>query len=261
MSGEEKFDPKKFSDDLHDHIHKSIEDRIHAPRAMRAMGPGVWPGLILVAVGTAVLLDHMGIITVDRLWRFWPVLLIAVGAVRFVDSCNRTFSVLLMAVGALFLLGNLGYIRLTMADFWPIVLIAIGIALIWSRFEIPRLSPTSSGGPNSVNATTMFGGVERRITTSNFTGGTVTATFGGVELDFRAADMEGEEATLYVEAIFGGIEIVIPERWTAIYEGQSIFGGYNDETRPPLPDVPGAAPKKRLVLRGQAVFGGITVKN
>ena len=112
-----------------------------------------------------------------------------------------------------------------------------------------------------MNATTMFGGVERRITTSNFTGGTVTATFGGVELDFRAADMEGEEAILYVEAVFGGIEIVIPERWTAIYEGQSIFGGYNDETRPPLPDVPGAAPKKRLVLRGQAVFGGITVKN
>jgi len=107
----------------------------------------------------------------------------------------------------------------------------------------------------------MFGGVERRVNISNFVGGTATAIFGGVELDFRSAEIEGEEAVVLVEAIFGGIEIVVPERWTVIYEGHSIFGGYSDETRPPLPDVPGAAPKKRLVLRGRAVFGGINVKN
>jgi len=64
-----------------------------------------------------------------------------------------------------------------------------------------------------------------------------------------------------VEAVFGGIEIVVPERWTVVYEGQSIFGGYTDETRPPLPDVPGAPPRKRLILRGRALFGGINVKN
>ena len=107
----------------------------------------------------------------------------------------------------------------------------------------------------------MFGGVERRIGMNNFAGGTVTAMFGGVELDFRSAEIEGEEAVVLVEAVFGGIEIVVPEGWMVIYEGQSIFGGYNDETRPPLPDVPGAAPRKRLILRGRAVFGGITVKN
>jgi len=261
VSSEDKFDRKKFSEDLHDRIHQAVHDCIRAPRNVRVIRPGVWPGLILVVIGTAVLLDHMGIISVERLWRFWPVLLIAVGAVRFVKSRNRAFGVLLMALGAIFLLGNLGYIRLTMADFWPIVFIAVGLALIWRRVEIPRLSPPSRGGPNTLNATTMFGGVERRITTSNFTGGTVTATFGGVELDFRAADMEGEEAVLYLDAIFGGIEIIVPEHWMTIYEGQSIFGGYNDETRPPLQDVPGAAPRKRLVLRGQAIFGGITAKN
>ena len=112
-----------------------------------------------------------------------------------------------------------------------------------------------------INEYAMFGGVERRINVNNFSGGTATAIFGGVELDFHAADIEGEQAVVYVEAIFGGIDIAVPERWIVVYEGHSIFGGYSDETRPPLPEVPGAAPKKRLVLRGRAVFGGINVKN
>jgi predicted membrane protein len=265
VSSEDRFDPNKFSEDLHDRIHAEIHERMRARRQHHSgvldVRSRVLPGLILVAIGTVILLNHMGILSID-LWKLWPVILIVVGAMKFLESRNRVFGVLMMALGGLFLLGNLGYLRLTAADFWPIVLIAVGLSLIWSRFELPRVGiPTGPGGPNKVNATAMFGGVERRITTTNFTGGTVQAIFGGVELDFRSADIEGEETVLYVEAVFGGIELVVPERWTVIYEGQSIFGGYNDETRPPLPDVPGAAARKRLVLRGQALFGGITVKN
>jgi predicted membrane protein len=275
VSSEDKFDPKKFGEDLRDQIHQDIHDRIsdrmrlRAERRARRSGrwpggilvSGLWPGAILMIIGTAILLDHMGIISVERLWRLWPVLLIAVGAIRFVECRNRVFSVFLMLLGTLFLLGNLGYLRLTAADFWPVVLIGLGAMLIWSRFEMPKLPPVSSGGSNTINEMAMFGGVERRVTVNNFAGGSATATFGGVELDFRSADIEGEEAVVYVEAIFGGIEVTVPDRWTVIYEGQSIFGGYTDETRPPLPEVPGAPPKKRLILRGRAIFGGITVKN
>jgi predicted membrane protein len=107
----------------------------------------------------------------------------------------------------------------------------------------------------------LFGGVERRISVNNFRRGNVSAILGGVELDFRSADIEGEEAILYVEAIFGGIELTVPERWHVVYEGESIFGGYNDETRPPVVDAMATAPKKYLILRGRAVFGGITVTN
>ena len=268
MSSEDKFDPKKFSEDLHDRIHHDIHDRIQEKmrrRMHRRGGAGpMWPGIILVMVGTVILLGHMGIISMDRVWRFWPVLIIAVGAVRFADGCNRFSSVMVMLVGTLFLLGNLGYFRFSWAELWPVVLIVAGLAMIWGRMNIPRLANANSGsdgGPNTVTATAMFGGVERRIDMNNFTGGTISATFGGVELDFRGAEIEGEQAVLYVDALFGGIEIVVPERWSVVYEGQSIFGGYDDETRPTLPDVPGAPAKKRLILRGQAVFGGITVKN
>lgn len=264
MGSGDKFDPDKFGQNLHDRIHQRIHESMDG-RHSRILNARtrVLPGLVLVIIGTAILLDHMGILPIDRIWKFWPTILIVVGAARFFESRDRVSGMVLMLVGTLFQLSTLGYLHITMADFWPIILIAVGLGLIWSRFElrVPKLGPGSPEGPNKISVATLFGGVERRISMSNFAGGTATATFGGVELDFRGADIEGEEAVLYVEAVFGGIELVVPERWTVIYEGQSIFGGYSDETRPPLPDVPGAPSRKRLVLRGQALFGGITVKN
>lgn len=275
MGSGDQFDPKKFSDDLHARIHQDIHDRIASRRQVHFVrSGGLLPGVILMIIGTAILLDHMGVIPVDRLWRFWPLILIGGGLFRLLEtSCNRAFSVMLMAIGTLFLLGNLGLLHLGWGELWPLILITIGAMMIWGRVSMPRWqanetgnpnksrNPNRSGDPNRLTANTMFGGIERRITTSTFRGGNAQAIFGGIELDFRAADIDGEEALLYVEAVFGGIDIVVPERWMPIYEGQSMFGGYSDETRPPLPDVPGAPPRKRLILRGQAFFGGITVKN
>lgn len=263
MSDQQKFDPDKFGENLRDRIHERASRHADLWTGRRSGSLGVLPGVFLVLLGTVILLGHMGIIPTDKVWRFWPVLLIVAGAVRFIECHNRVFGALLMAVGGVLLLSNLGYLRLRWDDLWPLLLIGAGASLIWGRMEIwmPKLPPVSSGGPNTINEFAMFGGVERRIVMRNFAGGSVTAIFGGVELDFRSADIEGEEAVVLVEAVFGGIEAVIPENWIVIYEGQSIFGGYSDEIRPPLPDVPGAAAKKRLILRGRAVFGGISVKN
>lgn len=272
MSSNDQFDPHKFGEDLRDEIHRAFDKRMR--RKLRRQGRGdhnsLVPGLILVLIGSAFLLDHMGILPVDHLWRLWPVILIVVGAVKLVESCNRAGGAILVLLGAFFLLTNLGILRISWQEAWPILLIGVGVVMIFGRVFLPDATTPSNapgGGSgsgasvNTINATATFGGVERRITSSNFTGGVVSATFGGVELDFRGADIEGEEAILQVEALFGGIEIVVPERWIVVYEGQSIFGAYNDETRMPLPDVPGAPSRKRLILRGQALFGGITVKN
>lgn len=265
MSGDDKFDSGKYAENLRARIHEDIYDEARRGRPRRSgrdVRPGILPGLILVCIGTVILLDHMGFIPADRLWRLWPVILIFAGAMKFFRECNRSIGAVMMVIGVLFLGSNFGIIRLNWHDLWPLILIGAGVALIWSRFEIARLPVGEVGGAdNVVNAYAMFGGVEKRINATNLTGGRVSSIFGGVELDFRSAEIEGEEAIIYVEAIFGGIEIVVPDRWSVVYEGESIFGGYSDETRPPLPDVPGAPAKKRLILRGRTVFGGINVKN
>ena len=164
---------------------------------------------------------------------------------------------------------KLGLIGLSWDTIWPFLLIIGGAAMVWSRFKIPSgpflprmaTGQIANDGGGSVNEYAFFGGVERRVRTSNFRGGSVTAIFGGVELDLRSAEIEGEEAVLFVEAIFGGMEITVPDRWVVSFQVQSIFAGYSDETRDPLPAAVGAAPRKTLVVRGRAVFGGITLKN
>ena len=263
MNGEDRFDGKKYAENLREQIRQDIDEGMSGRGKRRCDArPGILPGLVLVSIGTVLLLDHMGYIEGNRLWRLWPAILIVSGTVQIFHRANRAVGAVLVVIGALLLGSNFGLYHLSWNDMWPVILIGAGVALIWSRFEVPRM-PTGAGGEanNVVNAYAMFGGVERRISATNVTGGTVSSIFGGVELDFRSAEIEGEEAVLYVEAVFGGIEIVVPDRWSVSYEGQSIFGGYSDETRPPLPEVAGGAPRKRLVLRGRAVFGGINVKN
>ena len=261
MDDEHKFDAKKFRDDLHEQIHGHIDENMRMRVRREANRPGIVPGLLLIVFGTVILLDHMGYLDANRLWRFWPVILIVVGAVKFFKECSRLAGGLLMMVGGLLLLNNLGLTRLSWNDIWPFMLIASGAILIWSRMEMPRIPHPTASGPNTVNEFALFGNVDRRVGTTSFQGGRASSIFGAIKLDFRTAEIEGEEAVLYLEAIFGGIELIVPERWNVQFEGQSIFGGYGDETRAPAVDAMGTATKKHLIVRGRSIFGGVVVKN
>ena len=220
------------------------------------------PGAILIVLGTVFLLDHLNVINGEIIWKYWPLLLIAVGIAKTVNEGKRVGGIMLALVGVFFMLEHLGYKLFTWNNFWPVLIIAAGVAMIWGRFDVhyPREVRTDAAG-NTIQAFAVFGGVERRVHLRNFAGGELTAMFGGIEIDFRSADIDGAEAVIFVDAVFGGIEMVVPDAWNVVWEGQNIFGGYSDETRPPLPEVPGAAPKKRLILRGRALFGGVSIKN
>jgi hypothetical protein len=109
------------------------------------------------------------------------------------------------------------------------------------------------------NYSVIFSHVERRITSKNFKSGSLSAILGGFEIDLSHADIEGDEAVIYADAFFGGGEIRIPETWLVVIEGNAIFGAFMDETRQRPPD--GSAPQKKLIIRGTAVFGGVSIEN
>jgi predicted membrane protein len=268
MSDENKFDAKKFGADLRSQIHRDVNDRLG-----QRMGPrgsnGIIPGIILVTVGTIFLLDHLGFVHAESLWKFWPLILVVVGLMKIFHGSQRLVGIGFVVVGVVVQLHEVGLIGLSWQTIWPLILIGAGILLIWQRFEMPKApvaggvpgSPMVGEGSNMINEYALFGGVERRVNSTDLRGGSISAIFGGVELDFRSAEIEGEEVILFVEAIFGGIEIVVPDRWNVVFQIQSIFAGYTDERNPPAPDPLNTAPKKNLILRGRAIFGGIVVKN
>jgi Domain of unknown function (DUF5668)/Cell wall-active antibiotics response 4TMS YvqF len=101
----------------------------------------------------------------------------------------------------------------------------------------------------------VFSHVQHRVTDQNLERLKVVAVFGGAQLDLRSAGIRGDQAYLEADAVFGGVEIVVPEDWQVNPRGAGVFGGFTDETQPP------ANPTKQLIVTGAGVFGGVVITN
>lgn len=274
MNDDKKFDAKKFGEDLRDQIHRDIHVRIERGRrpivvgihlGKRSYGLGIFWGVLLTLVGTIFLLDNLGIINGAQLFRFWPMLLIIAGAFNIVDRERRSWGFVLLVVGAFLQLNQLGIAHFSWAAFWPIILIAVGLLVMWNSLTSRKSPPASSGAGGdprtTVNGAAIFSGLERRVTSQDFKGGHVTAIFGGIELDLSEANIQGDEATLEVNAVFGGAEIRIPYSWQVSYCGSPVFGGVEDKTRVRSSDETSGAKTKVLNITGTVMFGGLEIKN
>jgi predicted membrane protein len=222
----------------------------------------VW-GALIVAAGVALLLDHMGFIVIGSLFRFWPMILIFFGVGHLFTPSNRAWGGILIVVGAVFQLNNLGITHLRFADMWPLAIIAVGLMLMWGALKPPIVVKGSVDAADVLEAVAIFGGTERRIKSQTFKGGRVTSIFGGVELDFRDANIDGDEATLDINCIFGGVEIRVPDTWNVHSRSIPVLGGYSDKTGPSssAPQDPSGPKRKTLIVTGTVIFGGVEIAN
>ena len=221
-------------------------------------------GIVLVVLGGLFLLERQGLVPSDLIFHLWPLILVIVGLAKVFGmhdregTKERIWGTLLILFGGLLLLGAFGFPQFQFFRIWPFALIALGLYVVWSTVQERQAGTVSSDAQlDSVN---VFGGGQYRIGAKNFRGGRILAIFGGFELDLRDADIEGAEAVIEVNALFGGGEIKIPETWHLVVSGAGIFGGYGDETRAPVAN-PAAPNPKTLILKGVAVFGGVSIKN
>jgi hypothetical protein len=92
-------------------------------------------GAVVAVAGVALQLDTLGWVDVEwrDLWRFWPVLLIAVGVGMMLQRGGRDNvfgGALITSLGAYFLASNFGLIRIDVWQLWPVAVILIGVAMI-----------------------------------------------------------------------------------------------------------------------------------
>jgi predicted membrane protein len=287
VSDENNFDPKKFAeemrdsakgfaDEIHDRIHRDIHVKISGKRKPVVIGIhlgkscetnwGIFTGVLIALVGLVILLDNLNIVAASRLYRFWPLILVAFGLMYFFGRGSRVWGAILVGFGVLLQLDQLAIIHLTWGILWGLGWIAVGVAVMWGslvarRFRLP--TPDLNVDPSTIlSDNVVFGSIERRITTKDFRGGVATAIFGGIELDLTESEMQCAEARLETNAIFGGIELRVPYNWQVVSRGTPIFGGFVDKTRlrNNAPDS-NDPQKKTLILTGSAIFGGVDVKN
>jgi hypothetical protein len=242
--------------------------------------PHAFIGILLISLGVLFLLANLNVLDArDLIRRYWPVLIIVWGLVRLVvGQGDRVIGSIAVFVGAI-LLGNrvLGW-DINLFGFWPLVLIALGINLLFRAWRQPsymraRVSATpgdsveggAASGPlpdgrtdasASLREFAILGGFQRRNVSQTFRGGEVTAVMGGGEIDLRECRMAGDEVQVDVFALLGGFSLQIPRDWTVESRVSAVLGGFEDHSAPPVAGASG-----KLVLSGYTILGGIEIKN
>jgi predicted membrane protein len=225
---------------------------------MRGVSPRLFFGFAVMAIGLLLTLDNLGIVESHNFWRYWPVLLIVGGALRAAESQRerrKPEGVGMLILGVLFLLHNLRLLHFR--QLWPIFLLLLGASMVWKAFKGRETGgrPEVADASSHLSAFALMGGVRRGTNSQDFQHGDAFAMMGGCEVDLSQASMRGETAVFDIFAMMGGVVIRVPEDWAVENQGLALLGGFEDKSRRPLDA------KKRLVLRGFALMGGVEVKN
>jgi predicted membrane protein len=229
-----------------------------SPEATVRFTPQLVVGLIVILVGVVMTLDSLQVLEAHRYLRFWPAGVMALGLVKVLSSRDGDGGAfggfLILVIGTWLLLEQTGFVRISLWEMWPALLVFLGLFLVWQGVAGPRRRLT--GDSNTlIRATAVLGGVSRGNNSAAFRGGELTAMMGGCEIDLRHASIDGE-AVIDIFAIWGGVEIRVPPDWTVASRVTPILGGVDDKTRPPQ-----GASRHRLVLRGFVVMAGVEIKN
>ena len=126
------------------------------------------------------------------------------------------------------------------------ILAAMGLAFVKRRDAVPQ-APDA----DEVDLVATFGPLEYRSTATAFRGGRVETWFGGGVVDLRQATLDPAGATIEVNALFGGGNLVVPDDWTVETSVAGIGGaGDGRPARERSPEAP------TLRVEGVAIFGG-----
>ena len=228
-------------------------------------------GLVIVALGTLLLANNLGILNARSVLRFvWPLVFVAAGIVmlrRQTKTREQRWGWVFIIIGAWVFADRIGFLDI---NFWgvvvPALLLFAGGSMVWRALHKPDASsagmlgnPLNVGGDEHsefVRSFALMSAVELRPVSRPFRGADLSAVMGGIKLDLTDARMEGDSATIDVFAFWGGIEIYVPPDWTVSTRMSTLMGGFIDKRRPTS-----VLPTKTLIISGDIVMSGLEVKN
>ena len=216
-------------------------------------------GLIVMTLGVLWTLDNLGLVDSDRVLRWWPTVIIAIGAAKLVGLATRqhlVWGATFVVAGLLLLAGQLGLTRIGLEDLWPLLLILLGIQLVTRAFHARGPLDSVDDPSARLNTFAIWSQIDRKPASQEFRGGDVSAVMGGARIDLRRAKPAPEGAVLDLFVWWGGVEITVPEHWKVVNETNVLMGGIEDKTKAGPPDGHDV-----LILRGLVVMGGIELKN
>lgn len=214
--------------------------------------------ILLILLGVVLILNQVTALDI-KLKNWWPMILVLIAVIKLASRSISPVSGIFLALLGILLQLRVSEILITENLLFPAILILAGLWVIFSGFE-------GKGAFNRKKKPLMrdrlddfviFSGLETCINSDDFTGGSVTAVFGGAEIDLRDANLSPSGGSLDLTAVFGSVEVRVPEEWNVVVKGTPVFGGWENKAGRPAENSHGPI----LNIHCTAVFGGVGVSN
>ena len=233
-------------------------------------------GIVIATLGVLITLDNLHLADARVFIRLWPIALVAIGLAQIAQArtTSRAWAgSMWIVVGLLMLANRIGFLRVNIWAYWPLLLVFVGGRIFWQSFNRRAAAPlpadgsgnpmidtgaTNTAADATASAVAILGGFDRRITSTAFQHAELTAFMGGGKLDLRDAVPLNGQAVIDVFSVMGGFEIIVPETWTVDIEVTPFLGGCDDKT---VTRAGGPTNGPRLLIRGFVMMGGLDIKN
>lgn len=241
---------------------------------MQTSNNRIWLGVVLIVLGGLFVFNNFGFFIFDLhpLIFSWHTIFLIIGIVLVVNHKNSFIGYIFLGIGLIGILHHFPYFFfLDFGNLWPLIFLALGLWLLLNRGsshhheyhkfqnmqnmgDPQNQSQTNFSSYDLIDEVAVFNTVRRTIDSQNFKGGKITTMFGGAKLDFTNAKLAPGENILEVSAIFGGVNIRVPQNWKVLVNVTSIFGGFDDKRF--VKTAPADENQGILIIKGAAIFGG-----
>ncbi len=223
-------------------------------------------GIILILFGLLFLFHTLDLISFEithTIFSF-PFFLSIVGILILINSSKKILGGILSGVGIFFLLPRIfPEINYGPNLVLPVLLISLGIYVIFKHTQ--RKSDKYKQyieekiDKDMIEDVAIFGGGNKVVNSDNFKGGSITAIFGGSEIDLSNCKLAEGMNVIDIVAIFGGTTIIVPKEWNIQLNVTPLFGGFSNKSHK-IPNLE-IDRSKTLVIKGVAIFGGGEIKS
>lgn len=189
---------------------------------------------------------------------WWTLFIIVPCGISIFQNGFHVMPISGLVVGILLFMGsnNLLDAHIVSKLIFPLILIIIGLSIIFrGMFHGPGKGAYAHPKDGALDYTATFSGQNIHYNNELFTGATLNAIFGGVELKLQDAIIN-EDVVINCSAIFGGIDIFVPGDVNVKVSSTSIFGGVDNKRRS-MPNIQGAP---TIYVNATCLFGGVDVK-
>lgn len=227
---------------------------------MKKISKILW-GVAFIVAGVIFALNAFGVTDIELFFDGWWTLFIIIPClIGLFSDREKIGNIIGLAVGVFLLLCCQNVLDFDML--WkiaaPAIIVIIGVKMIFGAVfgdkAAKMLESSKKSGENIKTGCATFSGQTLNFDAERFSGAELTAVFGGVKCDLRNAIIE-KDCAINATAIFGGIDIFVPDYVNVKINSNSIFGGVSEKNH--RPQNPNAV---TVYINATCMFGGVDIK-